>query len=74
MPPKVVVSIPKSLQTTAKERKILKSAFKTKIRSVVKPRGDTQDITNVGGVVTDIVVASGRVGKTGSKRRRGKTT
>jgi len=69
MPPKVVVSIPKSLQTTADERRKLKSAFKTKIQSIVQPSGGAGPITNVGRVVTEIIVTNGGVRKTASKRR-----
>lgn len=70
MPPKVTASVPTSLRTTAAERKKLKSAFKSKIKDIVKPRGASRsidnDITNVGGVVTEVIV----VNDTSGKRRK----
>ncbi|PYS22939.1 MAG: hypothetical protein DMF72_11545 [Acidobacteria bacterium] len=72
MPPKVVVSIPKSLQTTASERARLKSAFKTKIKSVVKPHSDEENtVTNVGRVVTEVIVVDAAASKRKSKRKAG---
>jgi len=75
MPPKVTVSVPRSLRTTAGERAKLKSAFKSKIKSIVRPHGPNDpiasDITNVGGVVTEVIVvndAAGKRRKTGKKR------
>lgn len=73
MPPKVTVSVPSSLQTTASERTILKRAFKAKIRSVVKPHGSVGNpVTNTGGIVTEIIVVNGVASKRGSKRKAGK--
>ncbi len=75
MPPKVVVSIPESLQTTAGEREQLKRAFKTKIKSVVKPHdGGSAPVTNVGRVVTEVVVVSGAAARKrrGAKRKAAK--
>jgi hypothetical protein len=67
MPPKVTVSVPRSLLTTERERAILKSAFKAKIKSVVKPHGSPQNpVTNTGGVVTEVVVVG--AAKTGKKK------
>jgi len=73
--PKVTVSVPKSLKTTASERSQLKSAFRTKILQVVKPHSASpgNDITNVGRVVTQVVVVDGAAArKRGSKRKAGK--
>lgn len=73
MPPKVTVSVPRSLQTTASERAKLKRAFKAKIRSVVRPHGsEGSPVTNVGGVVTEIIIVSAAARKSGSKRKAGK--
>ena len=71
MPPRVVVSIPKSLQTTADERLKLKSAFKSRIKSIVKG-GEDNPVTNVGKVVTEVIVVNGQARKRAAKSKAGK--
>ena len=78
MPPKVTVSVPRSLRTTASERAKLKSAFKSKITSIVKPHGAGRsadnDITNVGGggVVAQVIVVNDTAAKRAAKGKAGK--
>jgi hypothetical protein len=72
MPPKVVVNLPRSLESTARERAQLKEAFKSKIKSIVKGGAAENPVTNVGRVVTEIIVVNGGTKRGGSKRKAGK--
>ena len=79
--PKVIVRMPKSLETTPSERAELKRTFNTSVVSVLKKHGSVgNDITNVQPTIVEIVevsgIASSRTGpkaKTGRKASKKKT-
>jgi hypothetical protein len=66
--PKVTIRMPAVLDTTARERAILKEAFQTEIEGVIEHRERLTDdeAWNVGSVSTEIILVGGA-----ASRRRG---
>ena len=73
MPPKVVVNVPASLRTTPRQRTALKKVFKDDIKTTMR-NIDPNPVTNVGRVVTEVIVDSGASAraKRGAKRKAAK--
>jgi hypothetical protein len=66
--PKVIIRMPAELDTTARERQVLKKDFQTEIEGIIENRERLTDdeAWNVGSVSTEIILVGGKAG-----RRRG---
>lgn len=72
--PKVTISLPSELKTTARERETLQKAFQTKLRGVLRGRRgvSVSNIWDVQRITTETVVRAGRPAKKRPKKAGGK--
>ena len=70
--PTVTIRMPAVLDTTAREREILKKAFQTKIEGIIKSHQRLTDDNayNVGSVSTEIILVGGKPSTRRGKKKK----